>query len=111
MLVPVSRYLRHYVTYVTVCGHGSWQWCCGAVVVLSSVLLLTDCTCWLQPGVTGPETSGQWSHSGGAAHWPVATQPPSSTPSFRPALPLPALCVPCQEVVVTYTPLDTGLLL
>ena len=33
MLVPVSRYLRHYVTYVTVCGHGSWQRCCAAVVV------------------------------------------------------------------------------
>ena len=66
--------------------------CCGGVVVLSSVLLLTDCTCWLQHGVTGPETSGQWSHSGGAAHWPLATQPPA------PPLPSGPPC-PCQPSV------------
>ena len=92
MLVLVSRYLRHYVTVAM--AHGG-----AAVLVLSSVLMLTDCTCWLQPGVTGPETSGQWSHSGGAAHWPPSHPPllPSSTPSFRPALPLlAALCLPCQ---------------
>ena len=76
-------------------AHGSAAvllWWCGAVVVLSSVLLLTDCTCWLQPGVTGPETSGQWSHSGGAAHWPLATQPPA------PPLPSGPPC-PCQPSV------------
>ena len=49
--------------------------------------------------------------TGGAAHWPPSHPATSSTPSFRPALPLPALCLPCQEMVVTYTPLDTGLLL
>ena len=113
-----SRCLDIYVTMslMSLCvamAHGSAAvllWWCGAVVVLSSVLLLTDCTCWLQPGVTGPETSGQWSHSGGAAHWPPSHPATSSTPSFRPALPLPALCLPCQEMVVTYTPLDKGTL-
>ena len=94
-----SRCLDIYVTMslMSLCvamAHGSAAvvlWWCGAVVVLSSVLLLTDCTCWLQPGVTGPETSGQWSHSGGAAHWPLATQAPShQLHPFLPARPAPA---------------------
>ena len=95
-----SRCLDIYVTMslMSLCvamAHGSAAvllWWCGGVVVLSSVLLLTDCTCWLQPGVTGPETSGQWSHSGGAAHWPLATQPPA------PPLPSGPPC-PCQPSV------------
>ena len=88
-----SRCLDIYVTMslMSLCvamAHGSAAvllWWCGAVVVLSSVLLLTDCTCWLQPGVTGPETSGQWSHSGGAAHWSLPLLHP-----FLPARPAPA---------------------
>ena len=88
MLVLVSRYLRHYVTVAM--AHGG-----AAVLVLSSVLMLTDCTCWLQPGVTAgdqwPVVTLRWCR-------PLATQPllPSSTPSFRPALPLAPLCLPCQ---------------
>ena len=117
MLVPVSRYLRHYVTYVTVCGHGSWQRCCAAVVVwCCGGVVLSVAVDWLHllAAAWRHRAGDQWPVPVVTLRWcrPLATGHPatSSTPSFRPALPLPALCLPCQEMVVTYTPLDKGTL-
>ena len=91
-------------------AHGSaavvlW-WCCGVVLSVAVDWLHLLAAAWRhRAGDQWPVVTLRWCR-------PLATGHPatSSTPSFRPALPLPALCLPCQEMVVTYTPLDKGTL-